>query len=167
MRQRIRPPATVLLISLAIVSLLGIACEPPGQPPVSQEELHDIVRAEISSQIAAIDKNGPGDGDAIRAEIEVVLAEPLIELQGELGQLRNEFFGGDYASNLDIEGLRLDLEQVRALFDSLEFVIPEHIHEIVVSVVAHRLVMDPQARFSGITAENVVEEILQTIAVPA
>ena len=57
--------------------------------------------------------------------------------------------------------------QALALFDSLEFVIPEHIHEIVVSVVAHRLVMDPQARFSGITAENVVEEILQTIAVPA
>jgi len=54
-----------------------------------------------------------------------------------------------------------------ALMDSHEFVIPEHIREIAVPVVAHRLVMDAQARFAGRTARDAVEEILQTIPVPA
>lgn len=53
-----------------------------------------------------------------------------------------------------------------ALFDGLDFVSPDHIQEIAVAVIAHRIVMDPQARFSGQTAEGVVEEILTTIPVP-
>jgi MoxR-like ATPase len=53
-----------------------------------------------------------------------------------------------------------------AMFDGLEFVTPEHVQEIAVVVVAHRIVMDPQARFSGRTAQGIVEEILKTLPVP-
>ena len=54
-----------------------------------------------------------------------------------------------------------------ALFDGKEFVTPEHVQEIAISTVAHRMVMDPQARFSGSTASGVIEDILKTISVPA
>ena len=54
-----------------------------------------------------------------------------------------------------------------ALFDGGEFVTPEHIQEIAVHVIAHRMVMDPQARFSGATAEGVVEDVLKSVPVPA
>jgi MoxR-like ATPase len=54
-----------------------------------------------------------------------------------------------------------------ALFDGGEFVTPEHIQEIAVHVIAHRIVMDPQARFSGATAEGAVEDILKSVPVPA
>ena len=54
-----------------------------------------------------------------------------------------------------------------AFFHGYEFVTPEHIQEIGVSVIAHRLVMDPQARFSGATAEGIVEDIVNTVPVPA
>jgi len=57
--------------------------------------------------------------------------------------------------------------QALALFDGLEFVTPEQIQELTVSVIAHRLVMEPQARFSGQTARAVVEEILKKTKVPA
>ncbi len=57
--------------------------------------------------------------------------------------------------------------QALALFDELEFVTPELIQELAVSVIAHRLVMEPQARFSGQTARGVVEEVLKKIPVPA
>jgi MoxR-like ATPase len=36
-----------------------------------------------------------------------------------------------------------------------------------VPVIAHRLVMQPQARFSGLTARGVVEEVVKKIKVPA
>jgi MoxR-like ATPase len=57
--------------------------------------------------------------------------------------------------------------QALALFDGSEFVAPEHVQEIAVSVIAHRISMDPQARFSGKTAQGVVEEIMKTVPVPA
>ena len=43
----------------------------------------------------------------------------------------------------------------------------EQIQELAVPVIAHRLVMEPQARFSGQTARGVVEEVLKKIRVPA
>lgn len=57
--------------------------------------------------------------------------------------------------------------QAFALFDGLDFVTPEQIRDLAVPVIAHRLVMDPQARFSGRTAASVVEEIVKKLKVPA
>ena len=57
--------------------------------------------------------------------------------------------------------------QALALLDGSEFVVPEHIQDIAVPVIAHRLVIDPQARFSGVTAQGIVEEIVKKIPVPA
>ena len=57
--------------------------------------------------------------------------------------------------------------QALALFDGMEFVTPEHIQELAVPVIAHRLVMEPQARFSGLTARGVVEDVVKKIKVPA
>ena len=57
--------------------------------------------------------------------------------------------------------------QALALFDGREFVTPEHVQEVAVPVIAHRLVIDPQAKFSGVTARAVAQEILRRIPVPA
>ena len=57
--------------------------------------------------------------------------------------------------------------QALALFDGLEFVTPEQIQELAIPVIAHRLVMEPQARFAGVTARGVVEGILKSVRVPA
>jgi MoxR-like ATPase len=56
--------------------------------------------------------------------------------------------------------------QALALFDGHEFVSPEHVHEIAVPVMAHRVVLEPQAKFSGMTSRQVVEEILKRVPVP-
>ena len=53
-----------------------------------------------------------------------------------------------------------------ALFDDQDFVSPEHIQEIAVHTIAHRLVLDPQSKFSGITCRQVVQDILTTLTVP-
>ena len=56
--------------------------------------------------------------------------------------------------------------QALALFDGIDFVTPEQIRELAVPVIAHRLVMEPQARFSGRTARSVVEEVVKAVPVP-
>jgi MoxR-like ATPase len=57
--------------------------------------------------------------------------------------------------------------QAIALFDGLDFVGPEQIQKLAVPVVAHRLVLEPQARFSGLTTRSVVGDILKKVRVPA
>lgn len=60
----------------------------------------------------------------------------------------------------------MKVAQALALFDGQDFVNPEHVREAAVPVVAHRLVMEPQAKFSGVTARQVVEEILKRVPLP-
>jgi len=57
--------------------------------------------------------------------------------------------------------------QALALFDGLDFVTPEQVQEIAVAVVAHRLVMDPQAHFSGHSPEQVVARVLDAVPAPS
>jgi MoxR-like ATPase len=57
--------------------------------------------------------------------------------------------------------------QAMALFDGFDFVTPEQIQKLAVPVIAHRLVLEPQARFSGITPRGVVEDVLKKLRVPA
>ena len=54
-----------------------------------------------------------------------------------------------------------------ALFDGEEYVRPEHLHELAVPVLAHRMVLDPQAKFAGATAAALVADILREVPVPA
>ncbi len=57
--------------------------------------------------------------------------------------------------------------QVLALVDGLDFVTPEHIKELAIPVLAHRLVIDSKAKFGGVTAESLVQDILDDLTVPA
>ena len=57
--------------------------------------------------------------------------------------------------------------QAEALFDGCDFVAPEQIQKLAVPVIAHRLVLEPQARFTGITARGVVDEVMKKLKVPA
>jgi MoxR-like ATPase len=59
------------------------------------------------------------------------------------------------------------LAQALALIDGADFVSPDHIREMAVPVLAHRLMLDPQARFSGVSAQQVVNDVLRAIPVPA
>ncbi len=61
----------------------------------------------------------------------------------------------------------MKLSQALALFEKREFVIPEDIREAAVAVIGHRLQIMPQARFSGITAQAVVERILSEVEIPS
>jgi len=59
------------------------------------------------------------------------------------------------------------LAQALALIDGAGFVNPDHIREMAAPVLAHRLVLDPQAKFSGMSAQQVVDEVLRATRVPA
>ncbi len=59
------------------------------------------------------------------------------------------------------------MAQALALVQGDDFVTPDHIRDMAVSVLAHRLSLDPSATFSGLTTQNVVAALLKSVAVPA
>ncbi len=56
--------------------------------------------------------------------------------------------------------------QALALLDKLNFVTPEHVQEAAKPVMAHRLVLEPQMKYTGLTAAKVIADILEQIDVP-
>ncbi len=59
------------------------------------------------------------------------------------------------------------MAQALALVRGDDFVTPEHVRDMAVPVLAHRVVLDPQAKFAGTTAAQLVENTLQAVPVPA
>jgi len=57
--------------------------------------------------------------------------------------------------------------QALALYDGDAFVTPDHVQELAVPALAHRLVLASEARFSGLGAGAVVERVLEQVPVPA
>lgn len=57
--------------------------------------------------------------------------------------------------------------QALALADGADFVYPEHVREMAVPVMAHRLAIEPQAKFAGVTGRKLVEDLLEKLPVPA
>jgi MoxR-like ATPase len=59
------------------------------------------------------------------------------------------------------------MAQALALVQGDDYVKPDHIRDMAVSVLAHRLSLEPSAKFSGLTAQAVVADVLQSVPVPA
>jgi MoxR-like ATPase len=57
--------------------------------------------------------------------------------------------------------------QARALFEGRAFVVPEDVKTQAVPVLAHRLGLETKARYTGVSKEDIVREVLEGVPVPA
>jgi MoxR-like ATPase len=87
----------------------------------------------------------------------------MVDIVGATRRTLGVQFGASPRASLAL----MKAAQALAVFDGLEFVTPDHVQELAVPVIAHRLALEPQAKFSGLTARGVVEEILGKMPVPA
>ena len=60
----------------------------------------------------------------------------------------------------------MKVAQALAIFEDMEYITPEHIQELAVDIISHRLVLDSEAEFSGLTTAKVVIDILNKIPAP-
>jgi MoxR-like ATPase len=60
----------------------------------------------------------------------------------------------------------MKMAQALSLFEGRDFVIPETIQAVAADVIAHRMVIVPEAKLSGVTGRQVVADILTTVPVP-
>ena len=60
----------------------------------------------------------------------------------------------------------MKMSQALSIFEGRDFVLPETIQDLLADVVAHRLVLSPDARYAGATGRSVMAEILEQVPVP-
>ena len=61
----------------------------------------------------------------------------------------------------------LRMSKARAVAAGRDFVLPEDVQAVAAPVLAHRLIVGPEARATGLAAEEAVEEALAGVSVPA
>jgi MoxR-like ATPase len=61
----------------------------------------------------------------------------------------------------------LKLSRSHAAIRGRAYVVPDDVRTIAVPALAHRVILQPEARLKGIRAEQIVEEILAKVPVPA
>ncbi|MGJ8644184.1 MAG: AAA family ATPase [Luteolibacter sp.] len=60
----------------------------------------------------------------------------------------------------------MKISQVMSLFEGREFVTPETIQSVAVDVIAHRLVLAPESKYSGMDARSMVNELIAKVPAP-
>lgn len=58
------------------------------------------------------------------------------------------------------------VSQAMSLYEGRDFVVPETIQGVAADVIAHRLVIEPEARYAGRSSRQIVQELLAEIPVP-
>lgn len=54
-----------------------------------------------------------------------------------------------------------------ALIRERDFVTPEDVREVFKAVCAHRMVLKPQARIESITADYILDQVMQSVPAPS
>jgi MoxR-like ATPase len=60
----------------------------------------------------------------------------------------------------------VDMSKGHAFMEGRNYVLPEDVKKVAKAVLAHRLLLNGKARMSHVTAEDIVEEIVEKIQVP-
>lgn len=133
------------------------------------------------SQVAILkNRRGKSDLDRVQARMS---AEDIKEIQGYLYSIKMIDDILYYISDLCLatrEEPMVELgvsprgvsalakfARARAVLRERDYVIPEDIQAVFKDVCAHRLVMKPQAKIEGITAEDILDKVLSKIKAPS
>ena len=104
---------------------------------------------------------------ARRAVNQVRISEPIrryiVEIVGATRKRGSIRLGASPRASIALQRL----SQALALIDGEEFVTPDHVREIVVPALAHRITLDSHSQFSGVSSSDVVSETLREVAAPA
>ena len=104
--------------------------------------------------------------DAIEAvrlvHVEESVNRYVVSLLRHTRESRRLALGGSPRSGIAL----LRLAKARALTEGRDYVVPEDVQELAQPVLAHRLILAPEARATGITAAEIVSEALSATPAP-
>jgi MoxR-like ATPase len=105
--------------------------------------------------------------EARRAVTQVRIGEPvrryIVEIVGATRKRGPIRLGASPRASIALQRL----SQALALIDGDEFVTPDHVREMVVPALAHRITLDSHSQFAGLSSSEAVQQTLREVALPA
>jgi MoxR-like ATPase len=86
----------------------------------------------------------------------------IVELTSHTRQSSDAYLGASPRGSLALSRS----SQARAALDGRDYVLPDDVKALALSVLPHRIVVTPAARLREVSAERIVQEILQSVSVP-
>ncbi len=125
----------------------------------AQRERHPLDGLEACADLAAV--------AAARARVHQVRLAPEVERYVvELTRATRGAEGVVLGASPRAALAMMRAAQALALYDGMEFVTPDHVQELAEAVLAHRLTLAPEARYSGRTGAMVVADVLGRVPAP-
>ena len=100
---------------------------------------------------------------AAGVDISTTIRRYIVDIVGATRQPGAIRLGASPRASLAVQ----KLSQALALIGGDAFVTPDHVREIVVPALAHRVTLDAHTRFSGTTAADAVAAVLASVPIPA
>lgn len=135
----------------------------------SEDEVEILTARQFGNPLEKLEAcTTPADIEAVRAaarktRISDELKRYIVDLVGATRTHPGVQMGASPRAGITL----MKCAQAMALIEGQEFVTPEIIQELAVPVIAHRLALDPDARFSGTGEEQLILDIMQDVEVPA
>ena len=96
----------------------------------------------------------------------ILIEEKLLQFIAKLThQTRNHksiYLGASPRASLAI----MNASKAMAAINGRDFVTPEDILEVIAPVLRHRIILSPDKEMEGITEDNVIKQIIQTMDIP-
>jgi MoxR-like ATPase len=97
-----------------------------------------------------------------RVEVRADLPAYVVALLGATRGARSLVLGASPRAGV----MCLRAAKARAALEGLEYVTPDHIKEVFLPALRHRVVLDPAEELEGLRADQVLEQILDSVEVP-
>lgn len=134
-----------------IADEMRIMADQQVQHPI--DELKPIVRADDVLQAA----------DAVkRVYLSPAVKRYIVELSTRTRQSSDVYLGASPRGSLSLARAG----QARAALEGRDYVLPDDIKTLAVSVLAHRIIVSPAARLRDISSDRIIQEIIATTPVP-
>ncbi len=98
-----------------------------------------------------------------RVRVAPALRHYVVAILGDTREQRNVYLGASPRAGISL----LRAAKALALLRGRDFVVPKDIKDLAGRVLAHRLMLSPDAKVHGLTPEAVVAKVLDTVPVPA
>ena len=97
-----------------------------------------------------------------RIHMDDSLKDYIVEIVSRTREHKGVYLGASPRGSLAL----FKTSKAFAALNGREFVFPDDIKALSVSVLTHRLILKPEARIKGVTPDKIIKEVVESVAVP-
>lgn len=117
---------------------------------------------ETLEKVIALDELLESIDEIKKIYVSTLVKEYIVDLVNKTRQQEDVYLGASPRGSLGL----FRAGQALAALDGRDFVLPDDIKKASIPVLAHRVIVGPAARLRELTAERIVQEIIDTLPVP-